>query len=98
VLRGSLIAQMEGLLAERNPLYGRQTLAMDVQALALRDAAVFFRGTRLKSESSHTESSAASPSICGFATRKPVSRKTLSTCFSPITVPSWTNRMCCSRG
>jgi hypothetical protein len=44
VLCGSLIAQMEGLLAERNPLYGRQTLAMDVQALPLRDAAVFFPG------------------------------------------------------
>nr|WP_294504589.1 ATP-binding protein [uncultured Rhodopila sp.] len=44
VLCGSLIAQMEGLLAERNPLYGRQTLAMDVQPLPLRDAAVFFPG------------------------------------------------------
>jgi AAA+ ATPase superfamily predicted ATPase len=44
VLCGSLIAQMEGLLAERNPLYGRQTLAMDVHALPLRDAAVFFPG------------------------------------------------------
>jgi uncharacterized protein len=33
---------MEGLLAERNPLYGRQTLAMDVQSLPLRDAAAFF--------------------------------------------------------
>jgi AAA+ ATPase superfamily predicted ATPase len=44
VLCGSLIARMEGLLAERNPLYGRQTLAMDVQALPLRDAAVFFPG------------------------------------------------------
>jgi AAA+ ATPase superfamily predicted ATPase len=41
-LCGSLIAQMEGLLAERNPLYGRQTLAMNVQSLPLRDAAAFF--------------------------------------------------------
>lgn len=44
VLCGSLIAQMEDLLAERNPLYGRQTLAMDVQPLPLRDAADFFPG------------------------------------------------------
>lgn len=44
VLCGSLIAQMEDLLAERNPLYGRQTLAMDVQPLPLRDAAGFFPG------------------------------------------------------
>ncbi len=42
VLCGSMIAHMEDLLAERNPLYGRQTLAMDVQALPLRDAARFF--------------------------------------------------------
>lgn len=42
VLCGSLIAQMEDLLAERNPLYGRQTLAMDVQSLPLRDAGAFF--------------------------------------------------------
>ena len=42
VLCGSLIAQMEGLLAERNPLYGRQTLAMDIQPLPLRDVAAFF--------------------------------------------------------
>jgi AAA+ ATPase superfamily predicted ATPase len=44
VLCGSLIAQMEDLLAERNPLYGRQTFAMDVQSLPLRDAAAFFPG------------------------------------------------------
>jgi AAA+ ATPase superfamily predicted ATPase len=42
VLCGSMIAHMENLLAERNPLYGRQTLAMDVRALPLRDAAMFF--------------------------------------------------------
>jgi AAA+ ATPase superfamily predicted ATPase len=44
VLCGSMIAQMEELLAERNPLYGRKTLAMDVQPLPLRDAAGFFPG------------------------------------------------------
>ena len=44
VLCGSLIAQMEDLLAERNPLYGRQTLAIDVQPLPLRDAGAFFPG------------------------------------------------------
>ena len=42
VLCGSLIAHMEDLLAERNPLYGRQTFAMDVQPLPLRDAVQFF--------------------------------------------------------
>lgn len=44
VLCGSLISQMEDILAERNPLYGRKTLAMDVQPLPLRDAAEFFPG------------------------------------------------------
>jgi uncharacterized protein len=42
VLCGSMIAQMEDLLAERNPLYGRQTLPLEVKALPLRDAAGFF--------------------------------------------------------
>lgn len=42
VLCGSMVAQMEDLLAERNPLYGRKTLAMDVAPLPLRDAAEFF--------------------------------------------------------
>lgn len=44
VLCGSMIAQMEDLLAERNPLYGRQTLRLEVKALPLRDAAGFFPG------------------------------------------------------
>ena len=42
VLCGSMIAQMEDLLAEKNPLYGRQTLSLEVKALSLRDAAGFF--------------------------------------------------------
>lgn len=42
VLCGSMIAHMEELLAERNPLYGRKTLAMDVPPLPVRDAADFF--------------------------------------------------------
>jgi len=42
VLCGSLISQMEALLAERNPLYGRQTLSMELQPLPLRDVAAFF--------------------------------------------------------
>jgi AAA+ ATPase superfamily predicted ATPase len=44
VLCGSMIAHMEDLLAERNPLYGRKTLAMDVEPLPLRDAVRFFPG------------------------------------------------------
>jgi AAA+ ATPase superfamily predicted ATPase len=44
VLCGSLIAQMKSLLAERNPLYGRQTLAMELQSLPPRDAAAFVPG------------------------------------------------------
>jgi AAA+ ATPase superfamily predicted ATPase len=44
VLCGSMIAHMEDLLAERNPLYGRKTLALDVGPLLLRDAAGFFPG------------------------------------------------------
>ncbi len=44
VLCGSMIAHMEDLLAERNPLYGRKTLAMDVGPLPARDAAQFFPG------------------------------------------------------
>jgi len=42
VLCGSMIAQMEDLLAERNPLYGRQTLSLEIKPLPLRDAAGFF--------------------------------------------------------
>lgn len=42
VLCGSMIAHMEDLLAERNPLYGRKTLAMDLGPLPVRDAAQFF--------------------------------------------------------
>jgi uncharacterized protein len=42
VLCGSMIAHMEDLLAERNPLYGRKTFAMDVEPLPLRDTAKFF--------------------------------------------------------
>ena len=42
VLCGSLISQMEELLAERNPLYGRKAMAMDVAPLPVRDVAQFF--------------------------------------------------------
>jgi AAA+ ATPase superfamily predicted ATPase len=42
VLCGSMIAHMEDLLAERNPLYGRKTLALDVGPLPMRDAVKFF--------------------------------------------------------
>jgi AAA+ ATPase superfamily predicted ATPase len=42
VLCGSLISHMEELLAERNPLYGRKTMAMEVAPLPIRDAAQFF--------------------------------------------------------
>ena len=42
VLCGSMVAHMEDLLAERNPLYGRKTLALDVAPLPFRDAAAFF--------------------------------------------------------
>jgi uncharacterized protein len=37
----SPIAQMEELLAERNPLYGRNTLAREILPMSLRDAAEF---------------------------------------------------------
>jgi AAA+ ATPase superfamily predicted ATPase len=40
-LCGSLISQMEGLLAERNPLYGRKTLAREILPLPLREAVAF---------------------------------------------------------
>lgn len=42
VLCGSSIADMEELLAGRNPLYGRKTLAMHLAPLPLRDATAFF--------------------------------------------------------
>jgi uncharacterized protein len=41
VLCGSLISQMEELLAERNPLYGRKTLAREILPMSLREAAEF---------------------------------------------------------
>ncbi len=42
ILCGSVISSMEALLAERNPLYGRQTGKFDIHPLILRDAARFF--------------------------------------------------------
>ncbi len=44
VLCGSMMAFMEDLLAERNPLYGRQTMVMKVGPLPFRDGAKFFPG------------------------------------------------------
>ena len=41
LLCGSMISQMQELLAERNPLYGRKTLALDLGPLPLRDAVQF---------------------------------------------------------
>jgi uncharacterized protein len=43
ILCGSRIAFMSELLAERNPLYGRQTAVMDLKPLPFRDAVQFFR-------------------------------------------------------
>ncbi|HKT71795.1 MAG TPA: ATP-binding protein [Steroidobacteraceae bacterium] len=43
LLCGSMIAQMEELLAERNPLYGRKTLVLDLGPLSFREAAQFVR-------------------------------------------------------
>jgi uncharacterized protein len=48
LLCGSMISQMKELLAERNPLYGRKTLALDLSPLSLRDAGQFV--PRYKSE------------------------------------------------
>ncbi|MEP7453862.1 ATP-binding protein [Phyllobacterium sp. SB3] len=42
ILCGSAISQMEELLAERNPLYGRKTLSLDMKQLTLTDVAKFF--------------------------------------------------------
>ena len=36
-----MISHMEELLAERNPLYGRKTLALDLAPLSFRDASQF---------------------------------------------------------
>ena len=41
VLCGSMISQMEDLLAERNPLYGRKTFALELTPLSVRDAVQF---------------------------------------------------------
>lgn len=41
LLCGSMIAQMEELLAERNPLYGRKTLTLDLAPLSFREVAQF---------------------------------------------------------
>lgn len=44
VLCGSLIAQMEELRAERNPFFGRMTLAREIGPMSLREAAEFVPG------------------------------------------------------
>jgi uncharacterized protein len=41
VLCGSLISYMEELLTERNPLFGRRTMALQVEAMPLKEAALF---------------------------------------------------------
>jgi AAA+ ATPase superfamily predicted ATPase len=41
VLCGSTISQMEELLSERNPLYGRRTLSLEMKAMPLREASEF---------------------------------------------------------
>ena len=41
VLCGSLIAHMESLLSERNPLYGRRTFSLSLKPMSLREAAEF---------------------------------------------------------
>ena len=48
ILCGSRIAFMSELLAERNPLYGRQSAVMDLKPLPLRDAVQFFHGWGLQ--------------------------------------------------
>lgn len=42
VLCGSMISQMEELLSERNPLYGRRTLSLEMKAMPLGEASDFF--------------------------------------------------------
>ena len=44
VLCGSKISFMEGLLSEKSPLHGRQTLRLDVAPLPYRETARFFPG------------------------------------------------------
>lgn len=41
LLCGSIISQMQELLAERNPLYGRKTLSLDLAPLSFREGAQF---------------------------------------------------------
>lgn len=41
LLCGSIISQMQELLGERNPLYGRKTLTLDLSPLPFRDAVQF---------------------------------------------------------
>jgi AAA+ ATPase superfamily predicted ATPase len=48
VLCGSKISFMDELLAEKNPLHGRQTLKLDLGPLPYRDAARFFPGWSLE--------------------------------------------------
>jgi AAA+ ATPase superfamily predicted ATPase len=48
ILCGSRIAFMSELLAERNPLYGRQSAVMDLKPLPFRDAVQFFRDWSLE--------------------------------------------------
>jgi AAA+ ATPase superfamily predicted ATPase len=42
ILCGSVIASMEKLLSGKSPLYGRQTLALNIHQLPLRDAVEFY--------------------------------------------------------
>lgn len=54
ILCGSSISQMQDLLAERNPLYGRQTLSLDMKQLPSRMWRAFSRNTTPKRSSALT--------------------------------------------
>lgn len=42
VLCGSAISQMQELLAEKNPLYGRKTMSLELKQMTLREIGAFF--------------------------------------------------------
>jgi hypothetical protein len=44
ILCGSLISYMQALLTERHPLFGRRTMALELQPMSLREAADFLPG------------------------------------------------------
>ncbi len=97
VLCGSQISFMEELLAEKNPMHGRQTWELDVAPLPFRDASQFFLDGRRKTACGRMEYSAACRTTWASVTRTSRFGPMFEISFCPRGRPSRTNLTISSR-